>query len=113
MLTFAAGALYLLELRPAMTPLVRSAPVDPIYTIGDNTYATALSEGRSVVKFGPLLFGLYPGGLAFASPDEAATYLLAQNLDPKAWRIYALSGSYGADSAEGFLTRSLLVTKAH
>ncbi|MBO9403074.1 hypothetical protein J7412_19780 [Shimia sp. R9_3] len=108
------GALFLFEIRPAMTPVMRTSPETPVFTIGERaSYTPALEAGKSVVKFGPLLFGLYPGGLAFASPQEAEDHMRSHNWDRAKWAIYELSGDYAQDTANGHLTNSLLVVKAH
>ncbi|WOG27275.1 hypothetical protein [Endozoicomonas sp. 8E] len=49
----------------SFSPLVREDITHPIFTIGDASYQSALSEGKSIIKFGPVFWGLYPGGLAF------------------------------------------------
>lgn len=101
---------FVFGIRPALSPVVRATVADPIFTIGAReSYDTALAQDKTVVKFGPMLFGLYPGGLAFENADAAHAHMLAHNWDPQKWAIYKLSGSYGQDSAGGYLTHSLLV----
>ncbi|MCV6545999.1 MAG: hypothetical protein OIF56_01725 [Cohaesibacter sp.] len=96
--------------RSQLEPLVRSDPSQPIFTIGETaSYDPALRQGKSVVKFGPLLFGLYPGGLAFASQQDGEAYLRDKGWDLEKWAIYRLSGDYAQDVDDGFLNKSLLV----
>ena len=53
------------------TPVQRNDIQRPLYTVGDPNYAVALDEGKNIVKFGRLPFGIYPGGLAFDDPQDA------------------------------------------
>lgn len=100
-------------------PLKRSNIKTPIYTIGDVSYLESIKEGKSVVKFGPLFWGLYPGGLAFNSPEQAKKYLSdhkeAFYSISDQWMIFELSGDYDLDtySKENtvFTNKSLLATK--
>ena len=101
-----------LALRNYATPLQRNNVAVPVYTVGDANYATALSEGKNVVKFGRLLFGIYPGGLAFNNPGDAREYL--RRIDKEAdWGVYQLSGDFELDTiavnGKRYTNRSLLV----
>jgi hypothetical protein len=98
------------EIMRKAQPTLRENPAKPLYTIGErDTYSPALAEGKKVVKFGPMFFGLYPGGLAFAAPHEARAYLEDHNWDPQRWSVYRLSGDFERDSANGHVSRALLV----
>ncbi|MBO9472077.1 hypothetical protein J7413_00855 [Shimia sp. R10_1] len=114
LLAAALTGLYLFEIKPTMEPVVRVSPTAPVFTIGErSSYTPALEAGKTVVKFGPLVFGLYPGGLAFASQQHAQNHMRANGWDLKKWAVYELSGDYAQDTKDGFLTNSLLVVKAH
>jgi hypothetical protein len=98
------------ELLRATNVTIRENPTNPLYTIGERqAYSPALANGTSVLKFGPMFFGLYPGGLAFASPQDARDYLRVNGWEPDRWSVYRLSGDFLEDSSDGYLTTSLLV----
>jgi hypothetical protein len=89
---------------------VRDAPDVPIYTLGArSSYSLALQNGTKVLKFGPIFGGVYPGGLAFASAQEARAHLEDNGWDPVRWSVYQLSGDYCLDSRDGHILRFLLV----
>jgi hypothetical protein len=50
-----------------------------------------------VVKYGPMFFGLYHGGRAFAMISEAVEYLESENKDHSKWGVYLLAGDYLID----------------
>ena len=91
------------------TPIERHNISTPIYTIGDKTYDLALNDKKTVVKFGPMFMGLYSGGLAFSSPEEAKKYMFENNWDKNKWDIYLLSGDYDIDVTNGHINKSLMV----
>ena len=105
--------------KDALTPLQRSANNQPIFTIGDAHYQQALTDGKNIVKFGQMFWGLYPGGLAFSSPDEAVAYAQSnqQLLEQfsSGWAVYELSGDFAQDTylkgKQSYLKQSLLVVK--
>lgn len=105
-----AGGLAAYEFQRNGTPVIRKDTTTPLYTIGEvEGYGRALSAGHHVVKFGPMFFGLYPGGLAFRSPEEAASYLKNNGWDTRKWSIYLTSGDYKLDATDGFTNKSLIV----
>lgn len=97
------------------TPLQRENIQQPLYTVGDENYAAALGAGKNVVKFGRLPGGIYPGGLAFATPDAASEYLRSIGKE-NTWGVYMLSGDYEMDSedhaGQRHTTVSLVVIEA-
>ncbi|WP_252177155.1 hypothetical protein [Endozoicomonas sp. 4G] len=103
--------------KDSFAPLVRNAITHPIFTIGDASYQNSLSEGKSIIKFGPLFWGLYPGGLAFKSTREAIAFMQNnQNMLDKfssGWAVYQLSGDFQRDTYPSgqrhYLKHSLLV----
>jgi hypothetical protein len=62
-----------------------------------------------VLKFGPMFLGLYPGGMAFATPEAAQAYLRDGDRDLQRWSVYRLSGDYALDTRAGYITASQLV----
>lgn len=109
-----------LGIKDAFTPEVRSTIQKPIYTIGDLNYDNALQEGKQVVKFGEMLWGLYPGGLAFRTPQEAKMFVEKNRQLLKqfssGWAVYELSGDFELDvkplaETPHYLKNSLLVVK--
>ena len=98
------------------TPLIRTSTDNPIYTVGDSSYAVALSHGKGIVKFGRLPLGIYQGGLAFESPEAAATYLGQSGHSSDGWGVYELSGDLEkdtyVDNDQRFLNVSLSVVRA-
>jgi hypothetical protein len=98
------------EVARAAKPTLRQDPAHPLYTIGERTsYSAALADKTRVLKFGPMFWGLYPGGLAFETPQKARDYLRENDWDAARWSVYRLSGDYALDTAQGHITRSLLV----
>jgi hypothetical protein len=103
------------EYRRASQPVVRTATSDPIYTIADRGIGEALAAGHPAVKLGPMFYGLYPGGFAFRTPEEARAYLEQRKLDPMRWRVYQLAGDFATDVRAGgrraHLAHSLLAVR--
>lgn len=87
----------LVEYQRAAQPALREPTANPIYTIGDRGLGASLSVGKRPVKLGPMFYGLYPGGFAFRTPEEARAYLAEKRLDSAKWRVYELAGDYPAD----------------
>ncbi len=96
------------------TPLQRENIQQPLYTVGDENYAAALGDGKNVVKFGRLPGGIYPGGLAFSTPDAASEHLRSIGKEDT-WGVYMLSGDDEMDSedyaGQRHTTVSLLVVE--
>ncbi|WP_419810586.1 hypothetical protein [Bacterioplanoides sp.] len=107
-----------LGVKDALTPVVRDNIGTPIYTLGDSSYQQALAQQKQVLKFGPLFWGQYPGGLAFTSAEQALQYL-RQNPeefpDSSEWGVYQLSGdlerdvNYNGATGQLHIRHSLLV----
>lgn len=105
--------------KDALHPISRKDIQAPIFTLGDGTYLEALNTGKRVVKFGPLFWGAYPGGLAFADADKAAAYLYNHKSEfdhiSSGWRVYQLSGEFELDTyavgEQHYLAHSLLITQ--
>lgn len=108
-----------LGIKDALNPVQRTDINQSIFTIGDANYQQALSDGKNIVKFGQMFWGLYPGGLAFSTPSEALAFTRAnQNALDKfssGWAIYELSGDLDQDTYlkgnKRYLNKSLLVVK--
>lgn len=108
-----------LGVKDALTPIKREYVQEPIFTIGDLTYAEALAQGKSVVKFGPAFWGMYPGGIAFNSAKEAEDYIKNNkellNTFSEGWGIYELSGDFALDTDKDgdrhYTNKSLFVIK--
>ena len=99
------------------TPFERKVIDQPIYTIGDSSYKDAIGRGQNVVKLGPVLWGLYKGGLAFSTAEEAQQFYHKnradfQDLDDD-WFIIELSGDFVQDAYldnnQYYIKHSLLV----
>lgn len=94
-------------------PTVRQEIKNPIFTIGDENYALALNDGKNVVKFGSLPFGIYSGGLAFPNQQAAILYLERMDKPKQGWNIYQLSGDFEQDTyvkeGQRYINKSLLV----
>ncbi|WP_120631478.1 hypothetical protein [Ruegeria sp. EL01] len=104
-----AGGVYF-EFQRNATPTVRTDVSTPVYSLGElQSYDSALSDGRVVVKFGPMFLGLYPGGQAFTTVEAAASYMSQNDWDPAAWGIYELSGDFLLDVSGGYTNKSLIV----
>jgi hypothetical protein len=88
----------LAEYQRAAQPALREPSANPIYTIGDRGLGANLSAGKRPVKLGPMFYGLYPGGFAFRTPEEARAYLAEKKLDSAKWRVYELAGDFAADA---------------
>lgn len=85
------------EYQRAAQPVLREPGANPIYTIGDRGLGAGLSAGKRPVKLGPMFRGLYPGGFAFRTADEARAYLAEKKLDTAKWRVYELAGDFALD----------------
>lgn len=106
--------------KDALHPIQSAPGSQPVYTVGDLHYLQALNNDKNVVKFGRMFWGLYPGGLAFSSPEEAL--LFVQNnqafLDQfsSGWAVYELSGDYDQDTyisgERRYLKHSMLVLRS-
>ena len=92
-------------------PMVRSSPLHPVYTISSPDDAVALAQGKTVVKLGPCLFGLYPGAIAFQSLTQAKDFIGLKGYEPEKWRIFQLSGDYQLDVTEGVLNKTLQLSR--
>lgn len=99
----------LINLQLKGTPMVRSSPRYPIYTLGDADDARRLAQGERIVKLGPCLFGLYSGTLAFDSLQDAQDYLGARGLNKQQWQIFRLSGDFRLDVSDGLSNKTLLL----
>lgn len=105
--------------KDSFTPFERISINNPIFTIGDKNYQKALDEGKSVVKFKDMFWGLYPGGLAFKSVKEAKEYLKKnqETFDKfsSSWAIYELLGDYKLDTKvvknQRYINKSLFIKK--
>ncbi len=102
-----------LEVHRHSRPWVRGGVAIPVFTIGDESFARDLAKGKKVIKYGPMFFGLYPGGRAFAMVEDAANYLRSENKDLSQWGVYLLAGDYLLDvdrtGPERHITKTLLV----
>jgi hypothetical protein len=91
-----------MEFRRTAEATVRNTIAEPIYTIAHKDYSVAVSEGKHVVKLGPMFWGLYPGAIAFKTPEDAAAYMTKKEMNGKELAVYRLSGNYELDvSREG------------
>lgn len=90
-----------------------------IFTIGDINYQKALKEKKNIVKFGPIFWGLYPGGLVFSDIKEAKMFISKNkqilNQFSLGWAIYELSGDFTLDTIkidkQYYLNKSLFIKK--
>ena len=102
-------------LKSYATPTIRDDIKAPLYTIGDANYASALADGKSIVKFGRSPFGIYPGGVAFDNTEDANAHLAAIGKKELGWKVYVLSGDFGQDTVligdQHYTNKSLLVQK--
>nr|WP_321240620.1 hypothetical protein [uncultured Tolumonas sp.] len=110
LIIFAAVAAWV-DIQRISIPMIRPSPMHPIYTINSPDDATALAQGKTVIKLGPCLFGLYPGAMAFKSPTEAKDFIGLKGYDPKKWRIFQLSGDYQLDVTDGVLNKTLQLSR--
>ena len=110
LIIFAAVAAWV-DIQRISVPMVRTSPMHPIYTISSPADATALAQGKTVIKLGPCLFGLYPGAMAFKSQTEAKDFIGLKGYDPKKWRIFQLSGDYQLDVTKGVLNKTLQLSR--
>lgn len=81
-----------------ITPTQREEISRPVYTVGDANYTEALEDGRNVVKFGKLPLGLYRGGMAFETVEEAESYLSKIGKQQQGWGVFELSGDFELDT---------------
>lgn len=106
-----------LVLKDAATPMVREAIERPVFAVGEDNEDTrkALAEGLDIVKFGPLLLGAYPGGMAFDSAESARAYIDLGGEPLRRYAVYELSGDMTEDTqlSDGHyrLLRSLVVIR--
>jgi len=106
-----------LVLKDAANPMVREAIERPVFAVGEDNEDTraALAEGRQIVKFGPLLLGAYPGGMAFDSVESARAYIDDGGEPLRRYAVYELSGDMAEDTklSDGHyrLVRSLVVLR--
>lgn len=102
-----------IEVRRHSSPWVRGAVAIPIFTVGDESFSRDLAKGEKVIKYGPMFFGLYHGGRAFAMVSEAVEYLESENKDLSKWGVYLLAGDYLLDvdrtGPEHHINKTLLV----
>lgn len=124
-LIYAMVALMLVSLvvwagvKDALQPVTREVIQSPIFTLGDATYQTALKADKQVLKFGPLFWGAYPGGLAFEDAAQAAQYLQEHRDEfgavSSGWHVYQLAGDFEQDTyligEQHYLAHSLLITQ--
>ncbi len=99
------------DIQRLSVPMVRPSPLHPVYTISSPDDAVALAQGKTVVKLGPCLFGLYPGAIAFQSLTQAKDFIGLKGYDPEKWRIFQLSGDYQLDVTEGVLNKTLQLSR--
>jgi len=105
--------------KDALLPSERAGNENSIYTLGNDGYRDALESGKRVVKFGPMFWGIYPGGLAFSSPREARNYFQANSQvflsADQVWSVYQLAGDFHDDTYEKdgqkYIKKSLIVFK--
>jgi hypothetical protein len=103
------------ELHRTADATIRSSVEEAIYTIADKDFSVALSKGKSVIKLGPMLWGLYPGGVAFKTPAAAVEYIKKKEMNREKLSVYRLSGDYESDVIqEGelhYIDKSLMLTE--
>ena len=99
------------DIQRLSVPMVRPSPLHPVYTISSPDDAIALAQGKTVVKLGPCLFGLYPGAIAFQSLTQAKDFIGLKGYEPEKWRIFQLSGDYQLDVTEGVLNKTLQLSR--
>ena len=85
------------EFRKKADATIRSGIEEPIYTIANNDYSVAISKRKRVVKFGPMFWGLYPGAIAFKTPEDASAYMKKKEMNEEELAVYRLSGNYESD----------------
>ncbi len=101
----------LIDYQKKSIPMIRSEPAHPVYTISQKDDAIALAKGKTVLKMGPWLYGLYSGAIAFKNIDEAKDFLAQKGYELQKWRIFKLSGDYKLDVSEGVLNKTLALTE--
>lgn len=99
------------DIQRLSVPMVRPSPLHPVYTISSPDDAITLAQGKTVVKLGPCLFGLYPGAIAFQSLTQAKDFIGLKGYEPEKWRIFQLSGDYQLDVTEGVLNKTLQLSR--
>ena len=92
-------------------PMIRQSPMHPVYTISSPDDAVALTRGKTVVKLGPCLFGLYPGAIAFQSVTQAKDFMGLKGYEPGKWQIFQLSGDFQLDVTDGVLNKTLQLSR--
>ena len=104
-----------MEFRRTAEATIRSGIDEPIYTIAGNGFSVALSKGKDVIKFGPMFWGLYPGTVAFKTPEDASAYMKKKEMNEEELAVYRLSGNYELDvNQEGDphrINKSLMMIK--
>lgn len=92
-------------------PMIRAEPAHPVYTISSKDDATALAKGKTVLKMGPWLYGLYSGAIAFQNAADAKDFLAQKGYESQKWRIFELSGDYKLDVTDGVINKTLALSK--
>ncbi len=92
-------------------PMIRPYPLHPVYTISAPDDAVSLAQGKTIIKLGPCLFGLYSGTIAFQSITQAKDFMGLQGYEPEKWRIFQLSGDYQLDVTDGVLNKTLQLSR--
>ena len=87
----------MMEFLKSAQATIRITIDEPIYTIAGSDYSVAMSKGKHVIKLGPMLWGLYPGAVAFKTPEDAATYMKKKGINEEELAVYRLSGNYKLD----------------
>ncbi|MBW2368392.1 MAG: hypothetical protein JRH15_10935 [Deltaproteobacteria bacterium] len=101
------------QFKKASEPVIRRNTKAPAYAIGDHHYDRGLEKGRVVLKFGPILWGLIAGGVAFESPEAAAAHIHETGMQTDQWGVFRLSGDYRLDVEQkngiGYMKKTMLV----
>lgn len=102
-------AIFFWEFLRNVEPMKRDNPAIPLYSIGDSSLSIALASGQQSVRLGPLFWGIIDGAPAFSSISEAQHWLAARS--HLNGRVYLLAGDFSLDSADGKLSRTLVITR--
>ncbi|UCD86878.1 MAG: hypothetical protein JSV01_03645 [Desulfobacterales bacterium] len=95
-----------MELRRTADATIRSDIDEPIYTIAPKHYSVEVTNGKRVIKLGPMFWGLYPGAVAFKKQEDALAYMKEKDMNTEELVVYRLSGDYESDvNQEGKLHR--------
>jgi hypothetical protein len=95
-----------MELRRTADATIRGDVEKPIYTIAPKHYSVPVTNGKRVIKLGPMFWGLYPGAVAFKEIEDALAYMKEKDMNAKELGVYRLSGDYESDvNQEGTLHR--------